>query len=213
MPDVLPRFLPDFLAALLVNFQIAFLALVAGLVLGAPLALARFRHGLATAPANGLTAVMRSIPTFVTMFFLVNVIPASFHVGGWQLAMSPRTAVVVALAMYASAHVSDNGLEALRQIRSGSPIATQLFLMSVLRMFYVLVLTSGFGAAIGVVEAVTVTMRAIEALPQPGDKLMLMGWVILIFTVCFQAFYQVTQRMRDKINQSYIPAIRRSDQL
>lgn len=213
MLDVLPRFLPDFLAALLVNFQMAFLALAAGLVLGAPLALARFRYGLATAPANGLTAVMRSIPTFVTMFSLVNVIPASFQVWGWQLAMSPHAAVAVALALYASAQVSDNGLEALRQIRSGSPVATQLFLISVLRLFYVLVPTSGFGAAIGVVETVTVTMRTIEALPQPGDKLMLMGCVILIFTICFQTFYQITKRMRDKVNQSYIPAIRRPDQL
>ena len=213
MLDVLPGFLPDFLAALLVNFQVAMVAMLAGLAIGVLLALARFRHGLATAPATGLAAVMRSIPTFVTMFFLVNVIPANFYLGSWQFVMSPRVAVVAALAMYASAHVSDNGLEALRQIRSGSPIAAQLFLTSLLRIFFVLVLTSGFGAAIGLVESVTVTMRAIEALPKSSDKLLLMGLVILIFTVCFQTFYLVTKRMRDKLNQSYSPAIRRSGQL
>lgn len=213
MPELIPRFLPDFLPALLVNFQIALVAMLIGLALGVPLALARFRHGLATAPATGLAAVMRSIPTFVTMFFLVNVIPASFHLGSWQFVMSPWVAVVAALAMYAAAHVSDNGLEAMRQIRGGSPIAAQLFLISLVRVFFVLVLTSGFGAAIGLVEAVTVTMRAIEALPQANDKLMLMGLVIVIFTVCFQTCYQVTQHLRDKINQSYNPAIRRSGSL
>lgn len=213
MLELLSRFVPDFLSGLLVNFQMASLALLGGLMLGVPLALARFRHGLATAPAAGLAAVMRSVPTFVTMFFLINVIPASFYVAGWQFGMSPWAAVVVALAMYASAYVSDNALEALRQIRSGSPVAAQLFLMSLLRVFFVLVLTSGFGAAIGVVEASTVTMRAIDALPRASDKLMLLGLVIVIFTVCFQAFYQIIKRLRDKINQSYTPAIRRSGQL
>jgi ABC-type arginine transport system permease subunit len=213
MPDAIPRFLPDFLSALLVNFQVALLAMLVGLALGLPLAWARFGHGLATAPATGVAAVMRSIPTFVTMFFVVNVIPASFHVGSWQFVMSPAVAVVVALAMYAAAHVSDNGLEAMRQVRSGSPIAAQLFLISLLRLFFVLVLTSGFGAAIGLVEAVTITMRAVEALPQSTDKLMLMGVVIVIFTVCFQTFYQVTHHLRNKINQSYNPAIRRSGSL
>ena len=213
MLELLPRFLPDFLSALLVNFQVALLAILLGLLLGAPLALARFRHGLATAPADGVVFVMRSIPIFVTMFFLFNVMPANLNVGSWQFVMSPQVAVVAALVIYAAAHVSDNGLEALRQIRSGSPIATQLFLMSVLRLFFVLVLTSGFGAAIGMVEAVTVTMRAMEALPQAGDKLKLLAVVMVLFTICFQTFYQVTKRMRDKINQSYTPAIRRSGQL
>lgn len=212
MLELLPRFLPDFLSALLINFQMALVAIMAGLLLGAPLAVARFRNGLAEAPAAGLTAVLRSVPTLVTMIFLINVVPASFSLGSWRFAMSPWAAVVTALALYAAAHSSDHALQAMRQVRNGSPIAAVLLLISLLRIFGVLVLTSGFGAAIGVAEAVTVTMRALDGLPRATDKLMLMGVVIVIFTIGFQAFYQITRRLQNRINLSYAPARRQTGQ-
>jgi His/Glu/Gln/Arg/opine family amino acid ABC transporter permease subunit len=202
MLELLPRFIPDFLSGLVVNFQIAICALLGGMLLGAPLAFARFRNGLAAAPAAWLVALMRTVPTFVVMFFLVNVVPAigSPH---RQFAMTPWLAVVLSLTLYAAAYVSDHAVEAMRQLRSGSPVAAMLFVMGLVRAFFVMVLSSGFGAAVGVVEATTITLRAIETLPKVSDRLLLIGLVIIIFTVCFQLIYHAINHWRGKLNQRF----------
>lgn len=203
MLEVLPRFLPAFFSGLVVNFEIAIYALLGGVLLGAPLAAARFRNQLAATPAAWLVAVLRTVPTFVVMFFLVNVVPASFSVGSWQFHMTPWLAVVVSLTLYAAAYVSDNAVEAMRQLRSGSPVAAMLFLMGLVRAFFVMVLSSGFGAAVGVVEATTITLRTIETLPKVSDRLLLIGLVMLIFTVCFQLIYHAINHLRGKLNQRF----------
>jgi hypothetical protein len=203
MLESLSRFLPDFFSGLVVNFEIAICALLGGILLGAPLAAARFRNELAATPAAWVVAVLRTIPTFAVMFFLVNVMPASFSVGGWQFHMTPWLAVALSLTLYAAAYVSDNAVEAMRQVRSGSPVAAMLFLMSLVRAFFVMVLSSGFGAAVGVVEATTITLRAIEVLPKLSDRLLLIGLVIVIFTVCFQVIYHIINLLRGKLNRQF----------
>ncbi len=203
MLELLPRFLPDFFSGLVVNFQIAVCALLGGLLLGAPLAYLRFLNNFASVPAAWLVALLRTIPTFVVMFFLVNAVPAGFSLGGWQLAMTPWLAVVLSLTLYAAAYVSDHAVEAMRQLRGGSPVAAMLFVMGLVRAFFVMVLSSGFGAAVGVVEATAVTLRAIETLPAVSDRLLLIGLVILMFTVCFQAIYHAINHLRNKLNQRF----------
>lgn len=203
MLELLPRFLPDFFSGLVVNFQIAICAMMGGMLLGGLLAVARFRNGLAAAPASWLVALLRTVPTFVVMFFLVNVMPATFNLGGKQFAMTPWLAVVLSLTFYAAAYVSDHAVEAMRQLRSGSPVAAMLFVMGLVRAFFVMVLSSGFGAAVGVVESTTITLRAIETLPKVSDRLLLIGLVIVIFTVCFQLIYQVINRARGKLNRRF----------
>jgi His/Glu/Gln/Arg/opine family amino acid ABC transporter permease subunit len=203
MRELLPRFLPDFLSGLAVNFEIAVCAMMGGLLLGGLLAVARFRNGLAATPAGWLVALLRTVPTFVVMFFLVNVVPSTFTLGSRQFSMTPWLAVVLSLTLYAAAYVSDHAVEAMRQLRSGSPVAAMLFVMGLVRAFFVMVLSSGFGAAVGVVEATTITLRAIETLPKVSDRLLLIGLVIVIFTVCFQAIYHVINHMRGKLNQRF----------
>ncbi len=203
MLELLSQFLPAFLSGLLVNFEMAICALLGGVLLGAPLAAARFRNKLAAVPAAWLVAVLRTVPTMVMMFFLVNVVPASFSVGSWRWSMTPWLAVMVSLMLYAAAYVSDNAVEAMRQLRSGSPVAAMLFLMGLARTFLVMVLSSGFGAAVGVVEAVAVTMRAIDTLPKASDKLLLIGLVIVMFTVFFQVLYHAIERLRGKLDQRH----------
>jgi His/Glu/Gln/Arg/opine family amino acid ABC transporter permease subunit len=202
MLELLPRFIPEFLAGLVVNFQIAICALLGGMLLGAPLAYARFRNGLASTPAAWLVGLMRTVPTFVVMFFLVNVVPA-LGAPGRQFAMTPWLAVVLSLTLYSTAYVSDHAVEAMRQLRSGSPVAAMLFVMGLVRAFFVMVLSSGFGAAVGVVEATTITLRAIETLPKAGDRVMLIALVIVIFTVCFQLIYHAINHWRGKLNRRF----------
>ena len=204
MLELLTRFIPAFLSGLLVNFEIAICALIGGVLLGAPLAAARFQNRLAAIPAAWLVAVLRTVPTFVVMFFLVNVVPANFSLGNWKLFMTPWLAVVVSLTLYAAAYVSDNAVEAMRQLRSGSPVAAMLFLMGLVRAFFVMVLSSGFGAAVGVVEATTITLRTIETLPKLSDRLLLIGVVMVIFTVCFQVIYHVINHLRGTLNQRFV---------
>jgi len=60
-----------------------------------------------------------------------------------------------------------------------------LFLPNLLRGAVLVVMSSGFGAAIGVSEAVGVTMRRAEKLPAMGDRMILFVAVIAFFVVVF----------------------------
>uniref|UniRef100_UPI003A97C1E0 hypothetical protein n=1 Tax=Roseovarius sp. TaxID=1486281 RepID=UPI003A97C1E0 len=74
-PD-LSQFLPQLLAGMVVNFEIAFIALVVGLVLGGVLCLLSLSGGILKVIVATLVGVMRAAPTFVVMFFLLNAIPS-----------------------------------------------------------------------------------------------------------------------------------------
>ena len=203
MLDQLSWFLPAFFKGLGVNFQLAFWVLLGGLPLGLLLAFLRIGAGWTARLTGWLITLLRAVPTFVVMFFLVNVLPGNFSVIGIAMAMTPKAAIVLALIIYMTAYVSDNALDALRQLRTGSTAAALLFLTNLLRAFFVTVLSTSFGAALGVVEAVTVTLRAIEAMPLVSDRLMLIGVVMLILTVCFQTIYQLVNLLRSQLIQRY----------
>ncbi|HSH92188.1 MAG TPA: hypothetical protein VK996_19540 [Ramlibacter sp.] len=191
MLEQLSQFLPAFFKGLVTNFEIAIWCVTGGLLLGLPLAAARLAGGIGGRAADGLIAFFRAAPTFVVMFFLVNVVPS----------VTPWLAVVLSLMVYGVAYVSDNAMEPIRQLRTGSHVMALLFVMSVVRAFFVMVLASGFGAAVGVVEATTVTLRAIESMPQVSDRLMLIGLVMLLFTIGFQAIYQAIDYARRKLER------------
>lgn len=199
MIALLADFLPRFFAALAVNFAIATSAVACGLLVGLPLAAARLMPGLAGRSAQGLVALLRAAPTFVVMFFLLNALPRGLHLGPLRLAMTPWLSVMLSLAIYATAYVSDNALEAAQQWRKGSRVAALLFPMGLVRAFFVMVLSSGFGAAVGVIEATTVTLRQVEALEDTGQRLLLMATVVAVFVLLFQGIYQLIERLRRRL--------------
>ena len=135
----------------------------------------------------------------VVMFFLVNVLPSTLSVGPLSMAMSPWLAVVLALIIYGSAYIADNAMEPIRELRKGSHRLALLFVMSLVRVFFVMVLSSGFGAAVGVIEATTITVRAVESLPQVSDRLLLIAVVIAMFTALFQTIYHLTNLARERL--------------
>ena len=100
--------------------------------------------------AGAVVGTMRAAPTFVVMFFLLNVIPPDATLLGLPLALSDRTIVALSLVPYAVAYVADNGREAVLQLRRGATESALLFLPNLVRAFLVLVMSSGAGAAIGV---------------------------------------------------------------
>jgi His/Glu/Gln/Arg/opine family amino acid ABC transporter permease subunit len=207
MLDVLMNFFPRFLSGLMVNFQMAIWSIAGGLLLALPLAYVRLAGGFAGKLCDAMVAIFRSAPTFVLVFFLVNVVPSQFSVAGMSMQMTPWLAVVLALVVYGAAYLSDTGIEPLRHLKEGSVVAALLYLMTAVRAFFMMVLSSCFGAAVGVVESVTVTLRAIESLPSVRDRLLLIAVVIAVFTVCFQFIYWGIHKLREMLNARFSPPV------
>jgi ABC-type amino acid transport system permease subunit len=184
-PDRL-AFMARFLGGMLVNFEIAAVALGLGLVAGGLLVFARLGSGIASGLAASVVALMRAAPTFVVMFFLLNALPSS---------AAPSGAMIVALSLvpYSAAYVADSGIDALRQLRAGSHLAGLLFFPNVTRAFFVLVMSSGAGAAIGVREGITVLLQQAERLPSLGGKLLLFAIGVACFGIPLQIAFGLTR--------------------
>ncbi len=199
-------FLPDLLAGMLVNFQISAIALALGLGLGLVLARASLGAGPARRAADGVTGLMRAAPTFVVMFFLFNVIPRGATVWGIPVAPSPLMTVALSLVPYAAAYVADNGAEALRQWRAGVPEAALLFLPNLMRAFFVMVMSSGAGAAIDVTEGIAVILREADRLPSLSQQMVLFAIGIAAFGACLQIGFALVRAAQRALSRRLVPA-------
>jgi hypothetical protein len=195
--DLWTDFVPALLSAMVTNFEISFIALMLGLLFGLPLALLRDRGGVVGVGVSAtIIALMRAAPTFVVMFFLLNVL-RDVSLFGIKLAMSGVMTVAVSLVPYSAAYAADAGVEALRQFRRGSPLGALLFLPNITRAFFVIVMSSGAAAAIGVPEGISVILREAAVLPTLGDRLIVFATGIVLFGVPLQlglAFMRWLQR-------------------
>ena len=176
-------FLVQVMAGMLMNLQIAAVALALGLVFGLPLAWAHLRGGYIGAASNLIVALMRASPTFVVMFVLLNMSPGDKGDG------VKFAAVALSLAPYAAAYCADNGLEALRFWRADARADAFLFLPNLMRAFFVLVMASSSGAAVGLSEGIAIILRHAEPLSSLQDKLLLFGMGIACFGIPLQAGY------------------------
>ena len=197
----LSDFLPLFLAGIAVNFEIAAIAIALGLLLGVLLAAARVYGGFPGIAAGSLVALMRAAPTFVVMFFLLNTISREAGASGAQFALSGIMTVALSLVPYAAAYIADSGVEAFQQLRQGSPLAGLLFLPNIARAFFVLVMSSSAGAAIGVTEGIAVILRQAEYLPSLGDKLVLFAVGIAFFGVPLQVGFAVLTLIQRRLGR------------
>jgi hypothetical protein len=187
-PILLPVWVPpNLLAGIAVNLEIAALALVAGLMLGMPLALSVRSRGVLKGAASVVIGGLRAAPTFVVMFFLLNVLPREFELAGWHASLSPVEIVALSLIPYSASYVADNGAEALLQWHSGDRLAALLLLPNLTRAYFVLVMSSGAGAAIGVAEGITIILRQAESLHSVSDQALLFALGIICFAIPLQA--------------------------
>jgi ABC-type arginine transport system permease subunit len=189
----------ELVAGMAVNFQIAAAALALGLTLGLPLGLFQLGGRLQRRLAGALVGTMRAAPTFVVMFFLLNVIPQDAMLLGLDLAPSNRTIVALSLVPYAAAYAADNGREAALQLRGGATESALLFLPNVVRAFLVLVMSSGAGAAIGVTEGVAVVLREAERWPTLAEKLAVFATGVVCFGVVFQTGFALMRLARARL--------------
>ena len=195
------EFFPDLLAGMLVNFEIAAIALIIGLALGALLGMVRLGGGVMGTVAISLIGLMRAAPTFVVMFFLLNIIPRDATLLGVGVAPSGIMTVALSLVPYAASYVADNGAEALKQLRAGSPLGALQFLPNITRAFFVLVMSSSAGAAIGVTEGIAVILREAVLLPSLGDKLILYATGILFFGIALQGGFALIRWLQRHLGQ------------
>jgi hypothetical protein len=193
MIEVIRAFLPTLLAGFLVNLEIAIGAVAIGLGLGLPLALLR-----RTAPRSAVVVwpcvrLMQAAPTYVVMYFALNALPRDLALFGAPAA--GLFAVILAQSVYMVAYVADNMSRALEHLRRDERDLALLFLPNLLRGFVLVVMSSGFGAAIGVSEAVAVTIRQAERLHLVGERVMLFLVVIALFAAVFGGANAVIHRM------------------
>jgi len=193
-------FLPLFLRGMVVNFEIAVIALAVGLALGLLLAFARLGGGVPGGVAASVISVMRAAPTFVVMFFLLNAIPRDATLFGAPFALSGVMAVALSLVPYSAAYIADAGADAVRQLRAGSTVGALLFLPNLTRAFFVLVTSSSAAAAIGVSEGITVILRHAEQLPTLGDRLALFAIGIVLFGIPLQAGFAVMSFIQRRLS-------------
>jgi His/Glu/Gln/Arg/opine family amino acid ABC transporter permease subunit len=198
----LAAFLPELLDGFLINLWVAFAAVVIGLVFGLPLALIRHSLRWTEVPIRVLVRLLQAAPVYVIMFFLLNLLPARISVLGWQLSATALSALILAQAANMVAYMEENALQALLHLRRRERAQAILFVPNVMRGFIVVVMSSGIGAAIGVSEAVGVTLRHAQRLPDLGDRVMLFLLVIFFFVSVFGTanvlLRRAMHRLRDR---------------
>ena len=208
-PD-LTQFMPQLLAGMVVNFEIAFIALIVGLALGGVLCLLSLSGGVFKVIVAALVGLMRAAPTFVVMFFLLNAIPSgtAITIGemSFGLAPSPLMAVALSLVPYSASYVVDNGIEAVMQLRRGSMLGALLFLPNITRAFFVLVMSSSTGAAIGVTEGISVILRTAAPMTSLADKMILFAIGILCFGLTLQLGFFLMRRLQHQLGRYAVPA-------
>lgn len=204
LAEIWGDFIPSLLAGMVTNFEISILALVFGLVVGLPLAALRFQGGRFSAGFSAtVISLMRAAPTFVVMFFLLNVV-RDISVFGIKLAMSGVMTVAVSLVPYSAAYVADAGVEAMRQWQRGSQLGALLFLPNVTRAFFVIVMSSGAAAAIGVPEGISVILRESALLPSLGDRLLIFAVGIVLFGVPLQLGLAVMRWLQRELGRRVV---------
>ena len=194
-------FLPRFLGGMAVNFEIAVLALVMGLAIGMVLALGRLAGGVVGAVTVSLITLMRAAPTFVVMFFLLNVIPHNVSVFGMDFVLSGIMTVAVSLVPYSAAYIADAGADAIRHLRAGTTHGALLFL-PIPRAFFVLVMSSSAGAAIGVTEGISVILRQAEKFHDFSDRLLLFAIGIVMFGIPLQIAFFVIGLIQRRVGRA-----------
>jgi ABC-type amino acid transport system permease subunit len=189
IPGLPANFLPTFLAGMLINFEIAAIALGLGLAAGLLLAGLNLYRGIVGKASRSVVGLMRAAPTFVVMFFLLNTLPRDAGLSGVMI-------VALSLVPYAAAYIADSAVDALRQLRAGSPLAGFLILPNIARAFFVMVMSSSAGAAIGVHEGIAVILRQAETLHSLGQMLVLFALGIACFGIPLQAGFAVIRAIQ-----------------
>jgi ABC-type amino acid transport system permease subunit len=199
MVQTIVQFVPVLLAGFLVNLEIGVAVVMIAVAVGVPLSLLNRRVAVTGRWIRPCIGLMQALPTYVVMFFVLTLLPRSLSVFG--LPATGMTAVIVAQSVYLTAYVSADAYEALGHLERHDRERALLFLPNLLRGFVVVVMSSGFGAAVGVSEAVSATMRQAERLPTAGDRILLFGVAIAFFAVVVGALNGLIRHLIGRLSR------------
>jgi ABC-type arginine/histidine transport system permease subunit len=185
----------DLMDGMVVNFGIAGVALALGMALGVPLIFLQLLGRRLRSGSAALIGLMRAAPTFVVMFFLLNIIPKEFELFGMTMSLSGGLIVALSLVPYAAAYIADNGRAALEGLRRGSRDEALLLLPSLVRAYVVLVMSSSAGVAIGVNEGVAVVLRQADSFATTAEQLQVYAVGIVAFGTVFQIGFALVRLM------------------
>jgi hypothetical protein len=197
LPPLPAAFLPELLRGMARDFAMAGMALGGGLALGAPLAMVwSVRNPIRLVP-NVVVQLLRAAPTFVVMFFLFNILPHEIRILGIPMRITREFTVALSLVPYSASIVAENGAEAWRQWRLGSALAALLFLPNLARTYFVLVMSSGSAAAIGVKEGISVILHQADRFPDVADRLGVFAIGVFVYGLILQTgFFAVLELRR-----------------
>ncbi len=204
MMGMVLTFAPELLAGFLVNLQVAAGAVTVGLAVGLPLAVLRDRLPGSRRVVWPCVRLMQAAAVYVVMYFILSVVSRDLSLFGEPVA--GVLAVTLAQSVYMSAYVAENGYRALEHLRRDERDLALLFLPNLLRGTVLVVMSSGFGAAIGVSEAVAVTMREAERLHSAGERVALFLMVIALFAAVFGGANAAIQRLVRRLSVPRRPA-------
>jgi len=196
---IVQQFIPILWAGFLVNLEIGVAAVAIGTMAGVALTLLRRRLSLLQRPVHLCIQLMQALPTYVTMFFVLTLLPDDLAL--WGRPIESVTAVVLTQSVYMTSYVAEDAYEALEHWKRNDRDQALLFLPNLLRGFVVVVMSSGFGAAVGVSEAVSVTMHQAERFPALGDRILLFAVTITFFVMVFGSVNILIQHLISRLSR------------
>jgi hypothetical protein len=198
MLQVILQFIPVLLSGFLVNLEIGVAVVMIAVSIGVPLAWARRRMTIANRLIRPCIGLMQALPTYVVMFFMLTLLPRDLSI--IKLPLAGIVAVVLAQSVYLTAYVSEDAYEAFGHLARNDREHALLFLPNLLRGFVVVVMSSGFGAAVGVSEAVSATLRQAQRLPDLHDRILLFGVASTFFAVVVGLLNMVIRHFIARLN-------------
>jgi ABC-type amino acid transport system permease subunit len=189
-------FIPELLNGMKVNFQIAFASLIVSLFIGVLLTGVSLMGGFVGKIIAFFIALIRAMPTFLVMICLLYLIPKQIDIAGSSFSLSGIVIVILSLLPYAVAYVFDNLSESIRQWRRGQMVTSLQLLPNLSRMFFILIMSSSAGAAIGVTEGVATLLRYASRLESFQERLVLYAIGILFFGIIMQTAFALINLLR-----------------
>ena len=203
-------FVLNFLTYFLTNVKIGVISLVLGLLVGVPLALLLHKKNKWLTPVvNTSLFFCRGFPVYILMFALLNSLSADSFFKSFPDETVRLIAIVLALAAFALAAICDLTLVMLTQLAKGQMAEAFLIVPNVFRVFTAVLISSSVGAAIGVSEAVSYTIRVYERFPDRLDRFLLVLGVTIFFamfqTVCKRIVLALSDAVQHRFQDKHSP--------
>ncbi len=193
--EIVVDFIPVLLRGFLADLWIAVATAGIGLAVELPIALLRLKVAWIRPALRIVIRPLQAAPVYVVMFFLLNMLPDEVVILGRPMVIGGVTVMILAQCAYMIPYVAEAGFGALGRLAAGDRGQALLFLPNLLRGFNVVIMSSGFGAAIGVPEAVGVTVREAETLEHMSERVVLFLIGITLFVSFFSAAHLLVQRL------------------